>query len=115
MRRGSDAWAAEADASFLFRPVDEFGHGLCRHMIGGDYEHVGQFPGERDRDYVALRIVWHALVEELIDREMTDGGRTDGVTVGRTGGDSRDTDISAGARPVFYHQRLPPQPLQILR
>ncbi len=106
MRRGADAGAAEADVPLLLRPGDKLGDRLRRHVIAGDDEDVGQFPGQRRRDHVAFRIVGHVLVEELVDGEMADGGGADGVAVRRAAGDRGDADIAAGARTVFDDEGL---------
>ena len=75
-------------------------------MVAGDHEDVGQFPGQRRRDHVAFRIVGHALVEELVDGEVADGGRADGVAVRRARGDRADADIAAGAGSVLDDEGL---------
>jgi hypothetical protein len=62
--------------------------------------------GNSQVSVAAFRVVRHAGVEELVDREMADGGRADGVAVRRAAGDRGNADIAAGARAVFDHERL---------
>jgi hypothetical protein len=107
--------AAEADLAFLPRPGEELGQCLGRHVIAGDHEDIGQFPGQGRRNHVTFRIIGHLAVEKLVDRKMADGRGTDGVAVWRAGSDRGDADIAAGARSVFDHEGLAEYFLQPLR
>src|SRR5450759_2040859 len=102
MRRGADTRTTEADVPLLLCPGEKLGNRLSRHVIAGDDKDVGQIPGQRRRDHVAFRVVRHAAVEELVDREMADGGGADGVAFRRAAGDRADADIAAGAATVGH-------------
>jgi hypothetical protein len=77
-----------------------------RHLGGGDDGDVGQFPGERHRLEVALRVERHAPVEVLVDGELAEGRGADRVPIGRRLRHGVDADVAAGARPVLHHEGL---------
>jgi hypothetical protein len=75
-------------------------------VLSRDHRDVRQFVDQRRRDQILLGVERHFRDQELVDREMTDGGAADGVAVRRAFRDLINPDIAGSAGLVLDHDGL---------
>jgi len=66
-------------------------------VLSRDHRDVRQFVDQRRGDQILFGVERHFRDQELVDREMTDGGAADGVAVRRAFRDLVDSDVAGGA------------------
>ena len=107
MRRGADAGRAVGDAAALrLGPGDEALEILDGHVLRRDHGDVGHFPGEGDEQEVALRVVAHVAIGELVDGSVGDRRGAERVAVGRRFRDRVHADVAGSAGAVLHHEGL---------